>query len=221
MKILIVEDDKKISRLLELELKHEGFETEKVEDGYDALISAEEFKPHVVLLDIMIPGINGKEAAKRLRDKYPGMGIIMLTALGEVKDKVEAFSYGADDYVVKPFNIEELLARIGAVSRRRVIAPADNIECGEIEIHPGEHRVFCKGEEINLSKTEYSLLYMFMRNPGQVFTKERILELVWDDYEDKSENLVEVYINYLRKKLGKKGKLIKTIRGVGYSLRDD
>ena len=220
MKILIVEDDTKISRLLELELVHEGFETLTVGNGYDALISVEEFKPDLVLLDIMIPGINGKDVAKRLRDKYPSLGIIMLTALGSISDKVEAFGFGADDYIVKPFNIEELLARIGAVSRRRT-QPEETITMGGIELNPAEHRAYIDGKEIALSKTEFSLLYLFMRNPGMVFTKERILELVWDDYEDKSENLVEVYINYLRKKLEKKGKLIKTIRGVGYTFRNE
>lgn len=221
MKILIVEDDPKISHLLELELQHENYETRVVKDGYSALLEVEEFKPDLVILDILLPGLNGKEVAKRLRDKYPEIGIIMLTALGEVKDKVEAFNFGADDYIVKPFSIEELLARITAVSRRKMTRSSDSINLYGIELYPSQHRVLVDGKEIELSKTEFSLLYLLMRNPGIVLTKEKILEMVWGDYEEERLNLVEVYINYLRKKLGEKGKYIKTVRGVGYTFRGE
>ncbi|MBC7320789.1 response regulator transcription factor, partial [bacterium] len=118
-KILIAEDDPKISRILELELSHEGYKTCIVDDGYDALIKFEDFKPDIVVLDILLPGLNGKEVAKRLRDRDANVGIIMLTALGDIKDKLEAFKYGADDYIVKPFSIEELIARIEAIYRRK------------------------------------------------------------------------------------------------------
>uniref|UniRef100_A0A7C3MIQ6 Response regulator transcription factor n=1 Tax=Dictyoglomus thermophilum TaxID=14 RepID=A0A7C3MIQ6_DICTH len=220
MRILVVEDDKKIANLLNLELTHEGYEVKVVYDGYDALIEAEEFKPDLVILDIMLPGISGKEVAKRLRYKYPDMGIIMLTALHEVKDKVEAFNFGADDYVVKPFSIEELLARIQAVSRRKE-KKEEVIEKYGISIFPSEYRALVDGKEIVLSKTEFSLLYFLMRNAGMVLSKDKILSYVWGDYDDERKNLVEVYINYLRKKLGDKGKYIKTIRGIGYSFRED
>jgi DNA-binding response OmpR family regulator len=220
MRILVVEDDKKIANLLNLELTHEGHEVKVVYDGYDALIEAEEFKPDVVILDIMLPGISGKEVAKRLRDRYPDMGIIMLTALHEVRDKVEAFNLGADDYVVKPFSIEELLARIQAVSRRKE-KREEVIEKYGISIFPFEYRVLVDGKELELSKTEFSLLYLLMRNAGIVLSKDKILSYVWGDYDDERRNLVEVYINYLRKKLGDKGKYIKTIRGIGYSFRED
>lgn len=219
MKILVVEDDKKIANLLNLELTHEGYEVKVVYDGYDALIEAESFKPDVILLDILLPGLSGKEIAKRLRERYPDMGIIMLTALGEIKDKVEAFSLGADDYVVKPFSIEELIARIQAVSRRKE-RKEEVISKFGIELYPTQYRVFVAGKEIELSKTEFSLLYLLMRNENIVLSKEKILSSLWGDYDVNRENLVEVYINYLRKKLGEKGKYIKTIRGIGYSFRE-
>lgn len=220
MKILVVEDDKKIAHLLELELSHEGHEVKVVHDGYDALIEVEDYKPDVVLLDILLPSLSGKEVAKRLRERYPDLGIIMLTALGDVKDKVEAFNLGADDYVVKPFSIEELLARIQAVSRRKE-KKEEVISKFGIDILVDQHRVFVDGEEVELSKTEFALLYLLMRNDNIVLSKEKILSAIWGDYDDERENLVEVYINYLRKKLGDKGKYIKTIRGIGYSFRED
>lgn len=220
-KVLIVEDDPKISRVLELELSHEGYMTKVVSNGYDALIESEDFKPDVVILDILIPGLNGKEVAKRLRDRDSKLGIIMLTALGDIKDKLEAFRYGADDYLVKPFSIEELIARIEAVSRRKDSIRENSLSLYGIELFPNQHRVLIGGVEIELSRTEFSLLQLLMENKGIVLSKERILEVVWGDYEGERENLVEVYINYLRKKLGEKGKLIKTIRGVGYTLRGD
>ncbi|PMQ01955.1 MAG: DNA-binding response regulator [Dictyoglomus sp. NZ13-RE01] len=221
MKILIVEDDPKIAKLLELELKHEKFDTQVVSDGYSALISAEEYKPDVVILDILLPGLNGKEVAKRLREKYPNIGIIMLTALGDVKDKVTALSLGADDYVVKPFSIEELIARIKAVARRKERDEAEVLELYGIKLFPAQYRFEVDGKEIDLSKTEFNLLYFLMRNAGIVVTKDRILEVIWGDSSDERMNLVEVYINYLRKKLGKKGKFIKTVRGVGYTFRGE
>lgn len=220
-KVLIVEDDPKISRVLELELSHEGYMTKVVSNGYDALIESEDFKPDVVILDILIPGLNGKEVAKRLRDRDSKLGIIMLTALGDIKDKLEAFRYGADDYLVKPFSIEELIARIEAVSRRKDSIRENSLSLYGIELFPNQHRVLIGGVEIELSRTEFSLLQLLMENKGIVLSKERILEVVWGDYEGERENLVEVYINYLRKKLGEKGKLIKTIRGVGYTFRGD
>lgn len=220
-KVLIVEDDPKISRVLELELSHEGYMTKVVSNGYDALIESEDFKPDVVILDILIPGLNGKEVAKRLRDRDSKLGIIMLTALGDIKDKLEAFRYGADDYLVKPFSIEELIARIEAVSRRKNSIREISLSLYGIELFPDQHRVLIDGIEVELSRTEFSLLQLLMENKGIVLSKERILEVVWGDYEGERENLVEVYINYLRKKLGEKGKLIKTIRGVGYTLRGD
>lgn len=220
-KILIVEDDSKISRVLELELSHEGYITKAVSNGYDALIESEDFNPDLVILDILIPGLDGKEVAKRLRDRDPYLGIIMLTALGDIKDKLEAFRYGADDYLVKPFSIEELIARIEAVSRRKNSIREVTLSFYGIELFPSQHRVLVDGIEVELSKTEFSLLRLLMENKGIVLSKERILEIVWGDYEGERENLVEVYINYLRKKLGEKGRLIRTIRGVGYTFRGD
>ncbi len=220
MRVLVVEDDKKIAHLLELEFSHEGYEVKVVHDGYDALIEVESFNPNIVLLDILLPSLSGKEIAKRLRERYPNLGIIMLTALGDVKDKVEAFDLGADDYVVKPFSIEELLARVKVVSRRKERREEIISKYG-MELFVDQHRVFVDNKEIELSKTEFSLLYFLMRNAGIVLSKEKILSSLWGDYDEERENLVEVYVNYLRRKLGEKGKYIKTIRGIGYSFRED
>ncbi len=220
MNILVIDDDPAITSLLEEELVRMGHSVEVAIDGYEALSEAHQFNPDLALVDIRIPGIDGRRVAERLRQEHPCMGIIMLTAVDEIADKVEALSHGADDYIVKPFHIDELNARIGAVSRRWKTA-GECLKSGGIELFCDEHRLLVEGEEVALSKTEFSLLYFLMHNPGIVFSRERLLEVIWSEFEDKSENLVEVYINYLRKKLRKCGKQIKTVRGVGYTLRAD
>jgi len=221
-KILIVEDDIKISRVLELELSHEGFSVTVAKDGLSAVETFKRFKPDVVLLDIMLPRIDGFEVAKRLKEIDRKVGIIMLTAKGQLDDKLEGFYSGADDYVVKPFDIEELLARIDALLRRiKTSQPLEEkLKFESIIIDPNSRRVYVEGEEIELSKTEFDLLYFLAKNHDVVLSKSRILEEVWgvDYYTD---NVVEVYINYLRKKLKNASKLIKTVRGVGYIFRGD
>ncbi|MGV8121833.1 MAG: response regulator transcription factor [Candidatus Xenobiia bacterium LiM19] len=220
MKILIIDDDPAITSLLEEELVRMGHSVAVAIDGYEALAEAHQFNPDCALVDIRIPGIDGRKVAGQMRQEHPCMGIIMLTALDDTADKVEALSHGADDYIVKPFHIDELNARIGAVSRRWK-ASGEDLKLGGIELVTEEHRVFADGEEAALSKTEFSLLYFLMHNPGIVFSRARLLEVIWSEFEDKSENLVEVYINYLRKKLGKCSRQIKTVRGVGYTFRAD
>ena len=218
-KILIVEDDRRIARFLEIELTHEGHEVRKADNGVDALIEFEEFKPDVVVLDLMLPEMNGIEVAKRIRERSESVGIIMLTALGDTKDKVRGLKSGADDYVVKPFETEELLARIEALLRRRGVKRDEVLEYGPIKLFPALRRVEVNGEEIKLSKTEFDLLEYLMRNAEIVLSKERILDAVWKD-EFYGSNVVEVYVNYLRKKLKDAGKLLKTVWGVGYVLRE-
>lgn len=220
MKILVIDDDPVITSLLEEELVRMGHSVTVAIDGYEALDEAHQLNPDCALVDIRIPGIDGRKVAEQMRQEHPCMGIIMLTALDDIRDKVEALSHGADDYIVKPFHIDELNARIGAVSRRWK-ASGEGLKIGGIELLTEEHRVFADGEEVALSKTEFSLLYFLMHNPGIVFSRARLLEVIWSGFEEKSENLVEVYINYLRKKLGKCGRNIKTVRGVGYTLRAD
>jgi len=221
MKVLVVEDDPRIARFLELELTHEGFEVKTVHDGYDALLAVEEFQPDVALVDIMIPGIDGVEFTRRIRERRDDVGIIMVTALGEKKDKLEGFESGADDYVVKPFDIEELVARINAVARRSRQRSHEAIEVGGIRIDPGSRKVTVNGEEVELSKTEFELLHYLARNADVVLSKERILDAVWGSDFYGGTNVVEVYVNYLRKKLGSQAWRLKTVRGVGYVLRSD
>ena len=219
-RILIVEDDRRIARFLEIELVHLNHEVRKVDNGIDALIEFEEFKPDIVILDLMLPEMDGVEVARRIREKSESVGIIMLTALSETKDKVKGLRSGADDYVVKPFETEELLARIEALLRRKGVKRDEVLVYGPIKLYPASRRVEVNGEEISLSKTEFDLLEYLMRNAEMVMPKERILNAVWGEDFYGSQNVVEVYVNYLRKKLKDAGSLIKTVWGVGYVLRE-
>lgn len=216
MKVLIVEDDEKLRRLLELEFSHENFEVKTSEFGEDTVYIYEKFKPDVVILDIMLPDIDGTEVAKKIRKIDPEAGIIMLTALGETKNKVEGLESGADDYVVKPFDFEELLARVKALLRRKNIKFEQEIKIGHLSIDLSSRTVKYKGKEISLSKTEFDLLSFLAKNVGRVISKEEILNAVWGlDYYG-TFNTVEVYINYLRKKIDPN--FIKTVRGIGYTI---
>ncbi|HIP92695.1 MAG TPA: response regulator transcription factor [Thermotoga sp.] len=221
IKVLVVEDDTKIARLLELELSHEKYDVRVVNNGYDALIEFEEYKPDIVILDVILPDIDGIEIAKRMRAKSDEVGIIMLTALGETEDKVAGLRSGADDYIVKPFDITELLARIEALIRRKGYKKEDVIEIDGLRIFPASRLVTIDGEEVNLSKTEFDLLLFLAKNRGVVLSNEKILDAVWGIDFYGNPNVVEVYINYLRRKLKHKGKYIKTIRGVGYTIRGE
>jgi DNA-binding response OmpR family regulator len=221
-RILIVEDDKKIARVLELELNHYGYEVDKAEDGESALDKYETFKPNLILLDIMIPQIDGIEVSKIIRENDKEVGIIMVTAMDQSRNKIEGLNSGADDYVTKPFDFPELKARIEALLRRKGVN-IDSMKFSQgFEIFPQAHYVKIYDEEINLSKTEFDLLLYLAKNANIAVSKEKILEEVWGfDYEDANLNVVEVYINYLRKKLLTAGKKIKTVRGIGYSFRDE
>lgn len=215
-KIMIVEDDKKLRRLLEMELEHAGYETISYENGLDAI---EEFKnenPELVILDIMLPDIDGYEVAQKLRRLSPDVLILMLTALSQKKDKLSGFESGADDYLTKPFDNEELLARVKALLRRKHVLISKPIKLGKLEITESQRKVVFDGKEVGLSKTEFELLVYLVKNKDRVVSKEEILDSVWGiDYYG-SDNTVEVYINYLRKKLS--SEIIKTVRGVGYKL---
>lgn len=215
-KIMIVEDDRKLRRLVELELQHAGYDVVSYESGIDAV---EEFKnenPDLVILDIMLPDTDGYEVAKQIRKLSPDVLILMLTALGMKKDKLTGFESGADDYLTKPFDNEELLARIKALLRRKHISISTPIKFGTLEVYEDRHVVFFNGKEVELSKTEFELLLYLVKNRNRAVSKEEILDAVWGiDYYG-SDNTVEVYINYLRKKLSPD--IIKTVRGIGYKL---
>lgn len=201
-----------------MELSHEGYEIEVLGDGKEALKYLEKELPDLLILDVMLPGIDGFSVLEEIREYVStDLPVIMLTARGEVKDRVRGLKSGADDYLPKPFAIEELLARIEAILRRK--GKAERISYHEITLDLQSREATLGGEELQLSKTEFDLLAVLLSNAGIVMSKDRLLEKVWGSEDWGNPNVVEVYINYLRKKLGKSGGIIKTVRGSGYVVR--
>ena len=223
-KILLVEDEEKLARFVELELTHEGYAVDKAFDGRAGLEMAEGGGYDLLLLDIMLSGLNGLEVLRRLRKSSP-VPVIMLTARDAVMDKVTGLDMGADDYVTKPFSIEELLARIRAALRKQSAQKQESglLSCADLQVDVSRHRVTRNGKEIELTGREFSLLQYFIENKTIVLTRDQLLEKVWG-YEYMGEtNVVDVYVRYLRGKIddGFEQKLLHTVRGVGYVLRDD
>ena len=223
-RILIIEDEERIARFIELELTHEGYEVGKCTDGREGLTEAESGNYDVILLDIMLPGLNGLEVLRRLR-KTSSVPVIMLTARDAVMDKVSGLDLGADDYITKPFAIEELLARIRLVLRHNNAAsPAasDDITFGELSLSPSRHEVRYGEDVIDLTAREFTLLQTLLENKNIVLSRSSLLEHVWGyDYMGET-NVVDVYIRYLRSKLDDVYgvHIIQTIRGVGYVIKD-
>lgn len=216
--VIVVEDDVHIGKLLQMELTHEGYSVEVITDGVTALKRLEKELPDLLILDVMLPGANGFKVLNEVREYIStDLPIIMLTARGEVEDRVRGLKGGADDYIPKPFVIEELLARMEAIFRRRGIL--DRVSFHEITMDNNTREVTVGGKPVQLSKTEFELLFALLTNAGIVMSKERLLEKVWGSEEWGNPNVVEVYINYLRKKLGQSGERIKTVRGSGYVVR--
>ena len=224
MKILIVEDEEKLARFTELELKHEGYETEKAFDGRTGLEMAESGGFDLILLDIMLPGLNGIEVLRRIR-KTSDVPVILLTARDSVMDKVSGLDTGADDYTTKPFDIEELLARIRAALRKRSAKPegaSAALSFGALELDPAAHTVTYDGNDIELTNKEFGLLKKLLENKSIVLSRETLLEDVWGfDYMGET-NIVDVYIRYIRSKIDDVYgiKMIQTVRGVGYVIRE-
>ena len=217
MRILLVEDEHGIARAIKKGLEQENYAVDVAYDGaggYDLAIS-EEYD--CVVLDVMLPEMNGFEIAQKLRSENIHVPILMLTARGELGDKVKGLEVGADDYLVKPFAFEELLARIRALIRRPNKVLKNQIVAGDITINSNSYEVKRAGKSINLSRKEYSLLEYLVRNVNVVLSKEKIISHVWDYDADILNNTVEVYIRNLRKKLAKPD-IIKTVRGFGYKL---
>lgn len=225
-KILIVEDEAKIARFVELELKYEGYEVEVANDGRLGLQKALQPGIDIVLLDIMLPGLSGIEVCRRIRMESQ-VPIIMLTAKDDVTDKVAGLDMGADDYMTKPFAIEELLARIRvAINRKKKVEEEVNkdiLSFGKLEIRIKEHSVHYGDEDINLTKKEYELLEYLLNNRNIALTREQLLNNVWDYDYFGDTNVVDVYIRYLRQKIDDKYgiRLIHTVRGVGYIIKDE
>ncbi|MFJ7730681.1 response regulator transcription factor [Lysinibacillus sp. NPDC097231] len=221
-KILLVEDEKHIARFVELELKHEGYDVLVAFDGREGLALASSENFDVLLLDVMLPGINGIEICRRIRTQS-NIPIILLTARDAVMDRVAGLDAGADDYIVKPFAIEELLARVRTILRR--VTPNENkgeaLHFRDIAIDIAAYEVFVQGTKLDLTKTEYDLLKLLIEHKNKVCTRELILTSVWGYDTDIETNVVDVYIRHLRTKLpGDMNAYIETVRGVGYVMRE-
>jgi two-component system response regulator MprA len=220
-RILVVDDDARIRTVVRRGLSYEGYHVTEAASGEEALRIAREQLPQLVVLDVMLPGIDGLEVTRRLRASGDHVAVLMLTARDEVKDRVQGLETGADDYLVKPFSFEELLARVHALLRRR--APEGEIlRFADLSLDVDARVADRGGRSIELTTTEYNLLLLFMRHPRKVLTRDVIMEHVWAyDFEGES-NILEVYVRYLRAKVETDGaaRLIHTVRGAGYVLRE-
>ena len=223
MKILVVDDERAVRESLRRALELEGYEIELADDGAQALQRLEAGpEPDAMVLDILMPGVDGLEVSRTLRRKGSRLPILMLTARTQVEDRVEGLDAGADDYLTKPFALEELLARVRALLRRTGDGSGQLLRFDDLELDPGTREVRRGGERIELTRTEFSLLELFMLNPRQVLTRSLIFERVWGYDFGFASNSLDVYIGYLRRKTeaGGKSRLIHTVRGVGYALRE-
>ena len=224
-RILLVEDEEKLARMVELELNYEGYQVEKAFDGRTGLELALSGRFDLILLDIMLPALSGMEVLRRLR-KESQVPVIMLTARDTVVDKVSGLDMGADDYITKPFAIEELLARIRAALRKRPAAPAeerDLLTAGPLAMDVERHEVTVDGRAVELTRREFDLLHYLLENKGKVISRESLLDHVWGFDFVGETNAVDVYIRFLRSKIDEAFgvKLIHTVRGVGYVIRDE
>jgi two-component system OmpR family response regulator len=218
--VLLVEDESVLARLIESVLVEEGYSVRAVGDGDAAIAAAEEAPPDLVILDLGLPGRGGLEVCRELRRQGFGMPIVMLTARDALVDRVSGLDAGADDYLVKPFAFEELLARIRA-HLRRTRDDHERLQVGDLVLEPATRRAWRGTREVSLSDREFRLLEVLMRHRGMVLTRQRLLDRVWGYRADPSSNVVDIYVHYLRRKIdqGEPVHLIQTIRGAGYSVR--
>ena len=221
MRILVVDDDPEIVSFLKRGLIYEGYNVDTAGDGTEALTKARDKEPDLVILDIMMPGIDGVEVSKRLR-QASDVPILMLTAKGTVADRVDGLDSGADDYLVKPFAFDELLARVRALLRRHQTREGEVLRFSDLSLDTATREVKRGNEIVELSAQEFDLLELFIRHPRQVLLRDKIYERVWGYDFDGLSNVIEVYVSYLRSKLEASGKprLIHTVRGVGYVLKE-
>jgi two-component system response regulator MprA len=223
MRILVVDDERAVRDSLRRALELEGYEIELAGDGAEALYRLEsDDLPEAVILDVLMPGVDGLEVCRRLRRSGSRVPVLMLTARAEVENRVAGLDAGADDYLTKPFALEELVARLRALLRRTVGASADVLRFADLELDPGTREVRRAGAPIELTRTEFSLLELFMLNPRQVLTRSTIFERVWGYDFGFASNSLDVYVGYLRRKTEAGGgtRVIQTVRGVGYALRE-
>jgi two-component system response regulator MprA len=223
MKILVVDDERAVRDSLRRALELEGYDVELAADGEEALERlSSNGEPDAVILDILMPKMDGLEVCRRLRREGHRLPVLMLTARDEVENRVSGLDAGADDYVTKPFALEELLARMRALLRRTSSGSGEVLRFADLELDPGTREVRRDGEPVELTRTEFSLLELFLLNPRQVLTRTVIFERVWGYDFGFSSNSLDVYIGYLRRKTeaGGRPRLIQTVRGVGYALRE-
>jgi two-component system OmpR family response regulator len=220
----VVEDDANIVELLSASLRYAGFDVATATEGHQALRVAREVRPDLMVLDVMIPGIDGFEVVRRMRSEGLRCPVLFLTARDSTEDKITGLTIGGDDYVTKPFSLDEVLARIRVILRRGTGGsskePAARLKFADIELDDETHEVWKAGEPISLSPTEFNLLRYFMKNPGRVLSKPQILDHVWHYDFGGDANVVESYVSYLRRKVDTtEPRLLQTLRGVGYTLR--
>jgi two-component system, OmpR family, response regulator MprA len=222
VKILVVDDERAVRESLRRALELEGYEIDLAENGEEALRRIQsQPEPDALILDVLMPGVDGLEVCRRLRGAGSRLPVLMLTARVEVENRVEGLDAGADDYVTKPFALDELKARLRALLRRTTDGAGEVLRFADLELDPGTREVRRGGEPIELTRTEFSLLELFIRNPRQVLTRSIIFERVWGYDFGYASNSLDVYIGYLRRKTeaGGRPRLIHTVRGVGYALR--
>ena len=226
MRILVVEDDPSIAKLLRLSLERDGYDIAHAASGTQGLDLVRDWAPDVVLLDLMLPDISGREVARQIRSDSD-VPIIMVTALGQDSDRVTGLDLGADDYIVKPFSVSELAARVRAVSRRSTASaerPKGLLRHGDLWLDSKEHRVSRGAEEISLTKREFEILRMLMQQPGKLVSRAAIAHALWGRSATNATNLLDVHMSSLRRKLGDRADgptYIETVRGEGFRLRDE
>ncbi|MCH6580535.1 MAG: response regulator transcription factor [Nitrospinae bacterium] len=221
MRLLIVEDEKKVAGFIKKGMEEETYAVDVAYDGEEGFHLAELNQYDMIILDLMLPKMDGLEVLTRLRDKKVNTPILLLTAKDAVEDKVAGLNKGADDYLTKPFAFSELLARVRSLLRRGQAETKTELKVGDLNLDLVSHKVKRNSEEIELTGKEYSLLEYFMRNEGKVLTRTMIAEHVWDYNFDTFTNVIDVYVNHLRKKIDKKypSKLLHTLRGIGYVMK--
>jgi two-component system OmpR family response regulator len=219
--LLLVDDEDNLRSMLEAALRHSGFEVHPIANGRDAIDAVPVVRPDLIVLDVMLPDLDGFDVCKRLRSSGDRTPVLFLTARDATEDRVRGLTLGGDDYLVKPFSLEELVARITAVLRRTGLDPTtEELVCGDLRMDDDAHLVIKADAEVALSPTEYNLLRFLLQNRGRVMSKAQILDHVWDYDFGGDGGVVETYIGYLRRKLDTtEPRLIQTVRGVGYTVR--
>jgi len=223
LRVLVVDDEPSLADLLSMAIRYEGWEVKSAHDGLGAVRTAREFKPDAVVLDVMLPDLNGLEVMRRMRDDSPDTPILFLTAKDAVEDRIAGLTAGGDDYVTKPFSLEEVVARLRSLMRRAAAAAhvdTSVLSLGDLVLDDDSREVTRAGDQINLTATEFELLRYLMRNPRRVLSKAQILDRVWNYDFGGQANVVEIYISYLRKKIDAgREPMIHTLRGAGYMIR--